>query len=288
MINDLLEMYPNSLLNPENQSLGELSNYYHIQEAGNHLYIAKDHLGEKEEKLLTLLSAEKQGVLNHSTTLASLLLEGKIDSSLNAENVQLVYLNIQHLENERYSLWKDTLMDSIEKIIDISFMTEDLIVLLLEADSVKSSLINRLKEVIQTLDQDFNLLTQGMIGQLSPLNSRITEVFDYEKQLFQSFIQQERIEGILSLSDVLMNQQALLLKEEKPVLPSLFNAFTNNPEWRELILALFKSQGNLSQAAEELFIHRNTLTYRINKFNSKTGIDLNYFPDLILSYLLVI
>lgn len=288
MINDLLEIYPNSLLNPETQDFGKLSNHYHIEDAGNHLYIPKDHLEAKEAKLLRLLSAEKEGILNQSTMLASLLLEGRIHSSLKEETVQLVFLNIQHLEKERYPLWKDTLMDSIQKIIDISFMGEDLIVLLLDAESVKSTLIDRLKEVIQTLDQDFNLLTQGMIGQLIPLNSRITEIFDYEKKLFQSFIQEERIEGILSLSDVLMNQQASLLKEEKPVLPSLFNALTNNPEWKELILSLFKSQGNLSQAAEELFIHRNTLSYRMNKFNSKTGLDLNYFPDLILCYLLVI
>lgn len=288
MINDLLEIYPNSLLNPDIQRLEKLTDYYHIQDADNHLYIKKDHLDEKEMKLLNLLSVKKQILLNQSNILTPLLLEGRVDSSLETDNVQLVFLNIQHLEEERFPLWKDTLMESIENIIDLAYMSRDLIVLLLDDKLINKPLIDRLKELIQTLDQDFNLLTQGMIGQLVPLSPRITEIFDYEKKLFQSFIQQERIEGILSLSDVLMNQQALLLKKEKPVLVTLFNALANNPELKELILALFKSQGNLSQAADDLFIHRNTLSYRINKFKSKTAFDLNYFPDLILCYLLVI
>lgn len=39
--------------------------------------------------------------------------------------------------------------------------------------------------------------------------------------------------------------------------------------------AFFQCHGNLSQTAEELIVHRNTLLYRMNRINEIAGIDLN-------------
>jgi len=38
--------------------------------------------------------------------------------------------------------------------------------------------------------------------------------------------------------------------------------------------AFFEHNGNLSQAAEALFIHRNTLLYRLERISSLTNLDL--------------
>lgn len=288
MIDALIEIYPDSLLNPSKETLEKVDHYYHISDEKDQLYIASDDLNKEEIQLLNLLKNKNQLTINESRILEDLLLKGKIDNLLGMENAQIVFLNVNHLEDERYPLWKSTLLDSIHQIKELGYMSEDLIILLLDGDSTNKELVKRLKEVIQSLDQDFNLLTQGMIGQRIQLTPQITEVFQYESNLFQSFIKEERVEGILSISDMLMNQQGLLLKKEGPVLPTLYNVLANNSELRELIKSLFNNQGNLSKTAEELFIHRNTLSYRMNKFNDKTAFDLNYFPDLILCYLLII
>nr|WP_240330085.1 MULTISPECIES: helix-turn-helix domain-containing protein [unclassified Facklamia] len=58
-----------------------------------------------------------------------------------------------------------------------------------------------------------------------------------------------------------------------------------NNEYSSLIQALFEHQGNLSQAAEQLYIHRNTLTYRLQKFYKETGMQLQHLPDLVICYL---
>ncbi len=39
--------------------------------------------------------------------------------------------------------------------------------------------------------------------------------------------------------------------------------------------AFFNCHGNLSQTAESLIVHRNTLLYRMNRINEIAGIDLN-------------
>ena len=55
---------------------------------------------------------------------------------------------------------------------------------------------------------------------------------------------------------------ALLLHEKK-------NEFIRTLE------AFFEQKGNISQAAETLFIHRNTMSYRLKQISEITGLDIN-------------
>ena len=51
------------------------------------------------------------------------------------------------------------------------------------------------------------------------------------------------------------------------------------PEMMETIRAFFRNDLNLSTTARELFIHRNTLIYRLDKIRKETGFDLRRFRD---------
>ena len=42
----------------------------------------------------------------------------------------------------------------------------------------------------------------------------------------------------------------------------------------DIIIELWKNFGNISSAAKQLFMHRNTLQYRIEKFDEQTGFNL--------------
>jgi purine catabolism regulator len=50
----------------------------------------------------------------------------------------------------------------------------------------------------------------------------------------------------------------------------------------ETLEAFFDRLGNLSQTAEKLFIHRNSLLYRMERISQLTGLDLNN-PDTRLA-----
>lgn len=287
MIRYLHSIYPNSLLNPTKNEIKKIDDYYHIQETINHLYIPLVELEEREIQLLKLLVNDKKTQENNLNSLEKLIIHGEIDNSIKTKLARLIYLKIDYLEIENYKLWKKILTDSIEEIVELSVMDENLIILLLDVEKNEKQSINKLKEVVKSLDQDLNLLSQGMIGQNVNLNPQIKNIFSYEKEIFTSFIQSKTIDGIANLSDLLINQIATFLKKQKPELTKLSNLLLNKNELRKLIEYLFKNQGNLSQTAEDLFIHRNTLSYRMNKFYDETGFNLNYFPDLIICYLLV-
>ena len=43
----------------------------------------------------------------------------------------------------------------------------------------------------------------------------------------------------------------------------------------------FRKDLNLSDTARQLFIHRNTLVYRLDKVQRLTGLDLRHFDDAV-------
>ena len=58
-------------------------------------------------------------------------------------------------------------------------------------------------------------------------------------------------------------------------------------ETRETAERFFDADLNLSVAARQMFIHRNTLTYRLDKIQRETGLDLRKFSDAAVFRLLM-
>ena len=54
-----------------------------------------------------------------------------------------------------------------------------------------------------------------------------------------------------------------------------------NDEMRETIRVFFENDLNLSTTARQMFVHRNTLTYRLDRVKKATGLDLRTFQDAI-------
>ena len=64
----------------------------------------------------------------------------------------------------------------------------------------------------------------------------------------------------------------------------LFNESTSrlfNDEMLKTIQVFFQKDLNLSDTARQLYIHRNTLVYRLDKVLRETGLDLRRFDDAV-------
>ena len=53
-------------------------------------------------------------------------------------------------------------------------------------------------------------------------------------------------------------------------------------EMKNTISTLFENELNIADTAKALFIHRNTLVYRLEKFQKQTGLDLKSFDDAVI------
>lgn len=51
--------------------------------------------------------------------------------------------------------------------------------------------------------------------------------------------------------------------------------------WYEIIQVLNKNNGSIGRSAEELFMHKNTLQYRLNRIKEKTGYDPRHTDDAL-------
>ncbi|MBW5448998.1 PucR family transcriptional regulator [Cohnella sp. CFH 77786] len=72
--------------------------------------------------------------------------------------------------------------------------------------------------------------------------------------------------------------------EEMMGRPDLFN----DPETVSTLDAFFAMDCNVSETAKKLFIHRNTLLYRLDKIKQDSGLDVRSFNDAVLVRILLL
>lgn len=108
-----------------------------------------------------------------------------------------------------------------------------------------------------------------------------TQVIYFDSMFFPLMI--KRIRMLLKSSEADSREKLLmetLLKQNiRPV---------NDQELEQTALVFFENNLNISETANELYIHRNTLIYRLNKLESITGFDIRKFNDAMhyfMSYL---
>lgn len=102
------------------------------------------------------------------------------------------------------------------------------------------------------------------LGLMQQNNSNI---FLFHKLLLERFLQNIPRDGRKEFYDLAYSESL------KKVL---------NEEMLTTVLTFFANNLNLSEAARKLFIHRNTLIYRLEKIQKTTGLDLRNFDDAVL------
>ena len=90
----------------------------------------------------------------------------------------------------------------------------------------------------------------------------------------------------LIIERFLQEVPARMLREYHGQLFGLHNEKLLNDEMLQTVDKFFECDLNLSEAARQLYIHRNTLVYRLDKFQRATGLDLRRFDDAVIYKLL--
>lgn len=75
---------------------------------------------------------------------------------------------------------------------------------------------------------------------------------------------------------------------EKSSLMHSYREILKQAEMEGIILELWRNLGNISSTAKALFLHRNTLKYKIEKFQEQTGFNLKEANDLLFCYLILL
>lgn len=131
----------------------------------------------------------------------------------------------------------------------------------------------------ETLESDFYVKTSFFIGKLHSFSQQLRSKFLKEKEYFSFGITHLANQNIFTFERVFPAYLAHHLPDElkQKVNQEVVEIFHDDPEMFSTIKIFLENNLNASLTAKKLYIHRNTLQYRIDKFTEKTGIGLKDF-----------
>jgi len=191
---------------------------------------------------------------------------------MEAAEIHKVMINVFPKEMEDFLVLIDsqtvglvkTVVDEIDEsdLIQLGSAIEDTI---LNETSVKSYIgIGQVKSNIYGIRESYKEAIKAMdVGRTYEPNNR---VFYYDTLLLERF-----------LSEVPMN---ISEKYYKHIFHGEINKVLND-EMIATIEKFFENNLNLSETSRQLYIHRNTLVYRLDKIQKTLGLDLRNFHDAV-------
>lgn len=211
-----------------------------------------------------------------------------IERGLNLLNINLnpPYSTLIIQMSER-SVSNQTIISKLEEIIGsqngiLGFININRIFIALSGISQKE-LLKKTEEIVRAFEQ-------------FKLNFRIgvSTQFDSFDQFSQSYID---CDLSLAISDpkelviyyVDIESKALIYQLNKEVAERFSKRVLHETliNYKETLECFFKNNFNIQQTAEELFIHRNTLLYRLNKIVEDTGYNPRHFKDAVTMQLAI-
>lgn len=146
---------------------------------------------------------------------------------------------------------------------------------------------NDFQSISITLENDFYIKSFFYIGKFRIGVKKLRETFFLERDLFSEAIKHLPKERILSFEKIFPTLLATNLPKASSTLlhHDVIQALKADPELRETMEVFLEHHSNTSLAAKKLYVHRNTLKYRLDRFTKNTNIDLKDFNSVLTVYI---
>ena len=284
MLKKLLSIYENSILFPDKPEEPFEQLYIFNNEIENEwIGIPKTVVTEKELTLLKTLYqlVEFQSPASNSTAKGwdeFLLFDGPPPVYNPETSVRFIQFQING---------EDTNQMEIESALQ-GFFTEEVIIIwenknrgiVIEENKLMFLSEEEFISMSETLESDFYVKISFYIGKFNPFSDKLRTQFLQEKEYF-SFGNANLVPfpNIFTFERVFPAYLAYHLPGElkQRATQVIFGVFNDDPEMYSSIKVFLENNLNASLTAKKLYIHRNTLQYRIDKFIDKTGIQLKDF-----------
>jgi DNA-binding PucR family transcriptional regulator len=287
-LNELLKLYPNAIITSHPLSS---QNYLQLALGQGWVNFPQSNLSTREKRLLKLLFKNKQINLSgnefSNDPWAAYLMSPSTALPDSDQKLRIICFHVD-LRKSDFQLtdWSDALAKMLPKNCLTNLSLGNNSGLLLEPFSISSPTLEEFDGIRQTLDSDFSTNSQLFVGHFWQSVPNLRQVLWLEKKLFQA--EYPFLRGnTFALPQVFLH--ALSQQVFEPELAAAYRKqLATYPEIQAVIPTLYQQQGNLSSAAKQLYIHRNTLQYRLDKFYRETGLSLKKMDDLVFCYFLLI
>ena len=251
------------------------------------LLFKKSSLTKREQELISLL-LEKESAFDGGPWY-DYLVHNRGKMPQNVQKIQFVHCHLFHYENETIGSWLEMMRTILpNRIADFQLSSQDYIFVLDQTQLVPVKDV--LRDTLSAIEYDFSLTLTIQIGQIWPLifEESYPELFQAENALFVKWWEQVQHSNVHSFSHLFLwgiGQKDFIL----PILTKkLHQLIESQDQLVDIIAALWENTAVVTKAAQQLYIHRNTLQYHIDKWEELTGLQLKDLTDLTLCYHIVI
>ncbi|SDQ36687.1 PucR C-terminal helix-turn-helix domain-containing protein [Streptococcus equinus] len=255
-----------------------------VEENGQTFYLPLASLSEREKALLTL---KNDGVLDASITdnpWYRYLVQNDTSASQGYKCLQIIYIDHKELLPEELFEFFETLLPNMLAHVVIS-KNRTLLILNQEETLEAQDLV---KDVLPTLESDFGLKLTVFFGNIwNKLQAdELPLYYQEESRLFANAGDYLGNERTVAFSEMLLLAYAHQL-DLPAIKHKILQAIDDNKDTRMIITTMWQEQGNLAKTAQSLYIHRNSLHYKLEKFRLASGLNLKNLNDLAFVYLLI-
>ena len=249
------------------------------------LLLKEEELTEREKQLISWLGGEEEVAPN---PWYQYLIDGKGEAPQVIKKMQLVYCHISHSTAEGTASWLEmmqTLLPNFRATLQLS--GQDYVLILDQDQSLPVAAI--LKDTVSAMEYDFNIRLSILVGQVwtESKEGKVAPVIRAEQAVFRAWIR-EGHQGVYRFSQLYLwgIEQAGL--DLTPIKASLHQLIESQDQLQDIIVALWENGAVVTKAAQQLYLHRNSLQYKIDKWEELTGLQLKNLTDLALCYHLVL
>lgn len=254
------------------------------------LWLPLRALSDKEKLLIeTLMPKPEKNKSLSGHPWYGILFENKASRQTD-ERFRVLQLKISGFSDgsDYLSLWEENLKEFFPHLADAFFLTETEYILV-EKETGHKLYQEELAGIFTTLDADFELTTRVFAGDFYAGEEGIQPLFSEERRLFVEEVQYVKEKNVIQFSDVALHYFTKDKLKNSPIMRNLRGKIAGEDEaFRQLVMTMWKHFGNISSVAKEMYTHRNTINYRIEKIYEQTGINLKNADDLLFCYLMLL
>ena len=146
-----------------------------------------------------------------------------------------------------------------------------------------------LSDTLEAVEYDFGLRLSIMLGQVWSQNTHqsLSDLIKSERELFKTWWRQGH-QGVHTFSQLYLWSLGEGLVDHRIIKDYLRQLILDQDQIQEIILSLWENSAVLTKTAQQLYLHRNSLQYKIDKWEELTGLQLKELTDLTLCYQLIL
>ncbi|KWW16967.1 hypothetical protein AS888_23585 [Peribacillus simplex] len=292
MLENLKQKFPNAIYNKADTD--DISEFVWFEDSmGSILGIPRFEITAEETRLLELLFPSS---LDHTpfTTFSepswnAFLTEPNAPLPLTSwENVRFIHFKLSHADFSRPD-FEDACLAFVPSDAALIWDNETEGILI-ETDKGEALSNNDLLAISSTLESDFYVKTRMFTGRFHLVSQDLHNHRLREKKCF-ALAQAELPDlKVTDLADIipyiLLNRQSDA--NTQWYINQILGKTRKDTELINTIKTYIECNSNATHAAKQLYIHRNSLQYRIDKFTERTGLDIRNFRHALTAYLLML